>query len=84
MSQSDKTPDPGFRLPDPALVSRTMADVAERSQRIVADFIRRQGDTAEKLGGRPGGMPPQQFSQMVERDRQDWGDLIRSQKLQLD
>ncbi|MDU7520358.1 MAG: class I poly(R)-hydroxyalkanoic acid synthase [Roseomonas mucosa] len=57
MSQSDKTPDPGFRLPDPALVSRTMADVAERSQRIVADFIRRQGDTAEKLGGRPGGMP---------------------------
>ncbi|UPG71239.1 class I poly(R)-hydroxyalkanoic acid synthase [Roseomonas gilardii subsp. gilardii] len=58
MSQSDKTPDPGFRLPDPALVSRTMADVAERSQRIVADFIRRQGDTAEKLTGRTGG-PPQ-------------------------
>jgi (E)-4-hydroxy-3-methylbut-2-enyl-diphosphate synthase len=25
-----------------------------------------------------------QFSQMVERDRQDWGALIRSQKLQLD
>lgn len=57
MSQSDKTPDPGFRLPDPALVTRTMADVAERSQRIVADFVRRQGDSAEKLAGRTGGTP---------------------------
>ncbi|SUE44473.1 PHA/PHB synthase family protein [Roseomonas gilardii] len=57
MSQSDKTPDPGFRLPDPALVTRTMADVAERSQRIVADFVRRQGDNAEKLAGRAGGTP---------------------------
>ncbi|WP_287952285.1 tripartite tricarboxylate transporter substrate binding protein [Diaphorobacter sp.] len=37
-----------------------------------------------ELGGRPGGMPPEQFSQMVERDRQEWGALIRSQKLQLD
>ncbi|WP_372624777.1 PHA/PHB synthase family protein [Falsiroseomonas sp.] len=40
----DKT---SFRLPDPALVSRTMADVAERGQRIVADFLKRQaGDGA--------------------------------------
>ncbi|WP_458097239.1 class I poly(R)-hydroxyalkanoic acid synthase [Roseomonas sp. WA12] len=31
-----------FRLPDPALVSRTMADVAERGQRIVTEFLRRQ------------------------------------------
>ncbi|GGH64326.1 MFS transporter [Comamonas phosphati] len=37
-----------------------------------------------ELGGRPGGMPADQFAQMVERDRQDWGELIRSQKLQLD
>lgn len=37
-----------------------------------------------ELGGRPGGMAPEQFSQMVERDRQGWGELIRSQKLQLD
>jgi polyhydroxyalkanoate synthase len=34
---------PGFRLPDPTVVSRTMADVAERGQRIVGDFLRRQG-----------------------------------------
>jgi polyhydroxyalkanoate synthase len=42
MGESDN---PSFRLPDPALVSRTMADVAERSQRIVADFLKRQADT---------------------------------------
>ena len=41
MADSDN---PSFRLPDPALVSRTMADVAERSQRIVADFLKRQAD----------------------------------------
>src|SRR3954470_5247926 len=39
----DKTPEgPAFRLPDPALVTRTMAEVAERGQRIVTDFLRRQ------------------------------------------
>ena len=31
-----------FRLPDPALVTRTMAEVAERGQRIVTDFLKRQ------------------------------------------
>ncbi|WP_198376518.1 PHA/PHB synthase family protein [Neoroseomonas rubea] len=44
---NDRTPT-AFRLPDPALVSRTMADVAERGQRIVADFLKRQaGSTAD-------------------------------------
>ena len=37
----DKT---SFRLPDPAVVSRTMADVAERGQRLVTDFLRRQAE----------------------------------------
>ncbi len=45
MSQDPPTSEDraGFRLPDPALVTRTMADVAERSQRIVTDFLKRQG-----------------------------------------
>src|SRR3954454_25287634 len=39
----EKTPDqPQFRLPDPALVTRTMSEVSERGQRIVTDFLRRQ------------------------------------------
>jgi polyhydroxyalkanoate synthase len=41
MAEADQPP---FRMPDPALVSRTMADVAERSQRIVAEFLKRQAD----------------------------------------
>ncbi|NKC31476.1 PHA/PHB synthase family protein [Falsiroseomonas selenitidurans] len=42
-----------FRLPDPALVSRTMADVAERGQRIVGDFLKRQADGSPSAGPDP-------------------------------
>jgi polyhydroxyalkanoate synthase len=43
----EKTPEgPAFRLPDPALVSRTMSEVAERGQRIVTDFLKRQSGSA--------------------------------------
>ncbi len=43
---------PNFRMPDPAVVSRTMADVAERGQRIVTDFLKRQAE-----GGKAGPDP---------------------------
>ncbi len=36
---------PGFRLPDAAMLGRSMADIAERSQRIVSEWLKRQGDT---------------------------------------
>jgi len=49
--QTGKTPPPkdapDFRLPDPASMGRTMAEVAERSQRIVADFLKRQAEEAQ-------------------------------------
>jgi polyhydroxyalkanoate synthase len=35
---------PDIKLPDPALVTRTMAEVAERGQRIVQDFLKRQAE----------------------------------------
>jgi polyhydroxyalkanoate synthase len=40
---------PEFKLPDPDVVTRTMADVAERSQRLVGDWLKRQaeGETAD-------------------------------------
>jgi polyhydroxyalkanoate synthase len=44
MADQDPSTPATFRLPDPALVSRTMADVAERGQRIVSDFLKRQAD----------------------------------------
>jgi polyhydroxyalkanoate synthase len=36
---------PGFRMPDATEVGRSMADIAERSQRIVTEWLKRQGDT---------------------------------------
>jgi polyhydroxyalkanoate synthase len=36
---------PSFRLPDAAAIGRSMADVAERSQRIVTEWLKRQADT---------------------------------------
>ncbi|WP_337875476.1 class I poly(R)-hydroxyalkanoic acid synthase [Elioraea sp.] len=33
-----------FKMPDPALLSRNMADIASRSQRIVMEFLKRQND----------------------------------------
>lgn len=44
MADSEKPEKASFRLPDPALVQRTMADVAERGQRIVMDFLKRQAE----------------------------------------
>src|ERR1700722_7459371 len=41
MSELEKPNDPDFRLPDPAVFGHTMADIAERSQRIVADWLKR-------------------------------------------
>ena len=35
---------PGFRLPDAAALGRSMADIAERSQRIVSEWLKRQAD----------------------------------------
>ncbi|MDR0226016.1 MAG: tripartite tricarboxylate transporter substrate binding protein [Burkholderiaceae bacterium] len=37
-----------------------------------------------ELGGRPGGMPQAQFTQLVDNDRRSWGALITSRQLQLD
>ncbi|HTC08619.1 MAG TPA: class I poly(R)-hydroxyalkanoic acid synthase [Acetobacteraceae bacterium] len=42
---------PGFRLPDAAEIGRSMADIAERSQRIVGEWLKRQGDTASDTEG---------------------------------
>jgi polyhydroxyalkanoate synthase subunit PhaC len=33
-----------FRLPDPAMLGRSMSDIAERSQRLVTDWLKRQSD----------------------------------------
>src|ERR1700742_5079071 len=43
MAETQKT-EPGFKLPDPAEIGRSMADIAERSQRIVSEWLKRQAN----------------------------------------
>ncbi|HEX5326663.1 MAG TPA: class I poly(R)-hydroxyalkanoic acid synthase [Acetobacteraceae bacterium] len=42
MATAEKPEAAGFKLPDPAMMSRSMADIAERSQRIVGEWLKRQ------------------------------------------
>jgi polyhydroxyalkanoate synthase subunit PhaC len=41
----------GGKLPDPVELSRSMAEIAERSQRLVADFLQRQRPGESGAGG---------------------------------
>ena len=54
MAQSDKTPGKaeaaGFKMPDPEAVGRSMADIAERSQRIVQEWLKRQDLSKPDMG----------------------------------
>jgi polyhydroxyalkanoate synthase len=45
-----QTPDPGFKLPDPELLGRSMASIAERSQRLVGDWLERQSHATLTTG----------------------------------
>ena len=49
MAEDKASDPPAFRLPDPALVTRTMAEVAERGQRIVNDFLKRQSEQGKEV-----------------------------------
>lgn len=47
--QSQPTALPNFAMGSPAVLGRSMADIAERSQRLVADWLRRQSRDAPDL-----------------------------------
>ncbi len=42
MPDSQPSENGGFKMPDPAVVSRSMSDIAERSQRLVTTWLERQ------------------------------------------
>ena len=44
MADTEKPEITGFKLPDPAEIGRSMADIAERSQRIVGEWLKRQAN----------------------------------------
>jgi polyhydroxyalkanoate synthase len=49
-------PEPAFKLPDPEVLGRSMASIAERSQRLVADWVERQSHARPPAAG--GGRDP--------------------------
>jgi polyhydroxyalkanoate synthase len=57
MPKGETTPpmpdSPGFRLPDATAIGRSMADIAERSQRIVTDWLKRQESAQESAQSDP-------------------------------
>ncbi|MCL1961992.1 MAG: tripartite tricarboxylate transporter substrate binding protein [Desulfovibrionaceae bacterium] len=81
MKDFDKVGWMGFFVPakTPPEIVKKLADnlIAVLHDPIVAQRYR-------ELGGRPGGMSAEQFTQLVERDRLDWAELLRSRNLQLD
>ncbi len=46
-------PEVPFKLPDPEVLGRSMASIAERSGRLVADWVERQGNTTATPGADP-------------------------------
>jgi poly[(R)-3-hydroxyalkanoate] polymerase subunit PhaC len=49
MADTEKPDAPAFKLPDPSLIGRSMADVAQRSQRIVSEWLKRQTEEERPL-----------------------------------
>jgi len=49
MADAAKQDLPAFKLPDPAVLGRSMTDIAERSQRLVTDWLNRQGREVPEL-----------------------------------
>ncbi len=48
MADTEPSDAGGCKLPDPALVSRSMSDIAERSQRLVLEWLKRQSKREAK------------------------------------
>jgi poly[(R)-3-hydroxyalkanoate] polymerase subunit PhaC len=66
------------KLPDPLELSRTMATIAEASQRLVSDFLTRQGGGAQDQDADPLNIG-QAFLEMTARLMSDPGKLVQAQ-----
>ena len=68
---------PDIKLPDPVQLARSMAEIAERSQRLVADFLSRQG--SEGMGSPDPLNIGGAFMEMTQRMMSDPMRLLNSQ-----
>ncbi|MEO3429858.1 class I poly(R)-hydroxyalkanoic acid synthase [Pelagibius sp. CAU 1746] len=72
-------PPPDIKLPDPVEISKSMARIAERSQKLVAEFLSRQ----DPQSGTPAAMDPLNigaaFMEMTHRMMADPAKLVQAQ-----
>ncbi len=70
---------PDIKLPDPVEISKSMASIAERSQKLVAEFLDRQ----QQQGNNPANMDPMNigsaFMEMTHRMMADPAKLVQAQ-----
>ncbi len=66
--------------------SKTPPDVAAKLQEHLLAVMKDPEVVQQfrQMGGMPGGMAPEAFTALVNRDRKMWGDLIRARNLSLD
>ena len=74
--KTDTTPHAGFKLADPAVLGRSMADIAERSQRLVTDWLNRQSHDMPKFDPLNVGHA---FSDMTAQLMRDPSKVVRAQ-----
>ncbi len=67
---------PGFKLADPAVLGRSMADIAERSQRLVTDWLHRQSHDTPGLDSMNVGHA---FMEMTTQLMKDPSKLVHAQ-----
>src|SRR3546814_12277113 len=72
---------PDVKLPDPVEISKSMAAIAERSQKLVADFLARQ----KEAGGNANSLDPLNigaaFMEMTQRMMADPAKLVQAQMI---
>src|SRR3546814_5206357 len=71
---------PDVKLPDPVEISKSMAAIAERSQKLVADFLARQ----KEAGGNANSLDPLNigaaFMEVTQRMMADPAKLVQAQR----
>jgi polyhydroxyalkanoate synthase len=72
-------PDPGFKLPDPEVLGRSMASIAERSQRLVTDWLERQSHGVRPAGSADPANIGSAFMEMTARMMTHPGQVIQAQ-----
>jgi polyhydroxyalkanoate synthase len=72
------SPTADLRLPDPDEISKAVANIAERSQRLVGEFLNRQQDQVEAPGPDPLGIGSA-FFEMTTRLMADPAKLVEAQ-----